>query len=62
MPSEKLRKAGVSTEKFDRCVSKVAAKSGEKVNAFAVCESSLQKARGLRPKRRSHRRRVSGRR
>jgi len=53
MPSEKLRKAGVSNQKFDSCVSQVKAKGGG--NAFAICEASLQKSRGLRPKRKSRR-------
>jgi len=53
MPSEKLRQAGVSAKKFDSCVSQVKTKGGG--NAFAICESSLQKARGLKPKRKSRR-------
>jgi len=53
MPSERLRKAGVSRETFDSCVSQVKAKGGG--NAFAICESSLQKSRGLRPRRKSRR-------
>lgn len=42
MPSEKLRKKGVTNEKFDRCVSHVKAKSPG-ANAYAVCNSSLGK-------------------
>ena len=51
MPSEKLKKAGVSDERFDRCVTRVRAEaksSGKKVNPFAVCEASLQKKAGIR--------------
>ncbi len=55
MPSAKLKRAGVSNAKFDRCLTQVRAKSGDKVNEFAVCESSMQRARGLRPKRKTRR-------
>ena len=41
MPSKKLKAAGVSKAKFDRCVSKVKAKGSG--NAYAICESSMQK-------------------
>lgn len=40
MPSEKLRKKGVTNEKFDRCVEHVKSKSPG-VNAYAVCNSKL---------------------
>jgi len=53
MPSEKLRRAGVSSKTFDSCVRQVKAKGTG--NPFAICESSLQKSRGLRPKRKSRR-------
>ncbi len=42
MPSEKLRKKGVTNEKFDSCVSKVK-KNSPNVNAYAVCNSKLGK-------------------
>jgi len=53
MPSERLRKAGVSNKTFDSCVRKVRAKGTG--NPFAICEASLQKSRGLRPRRKSRR-------
>ncbi|TLX89559.1 MAG: hypothetical protein E6K94_09755 [Thaumarchaeota archaeon] len=34
-------KKGVSTKKFDRCVTKVKSKSGKKVNPYAVCNASM---------------------
>ena len=45
MPSKKLRRAGVSDKTFDSCVSQVKAKGSG--NAFAICESSLQKSDAL---------------
>jgi len=53
MPSKKLKSAGVSDKVFDSCVSQVKTKGSG--NAFAICESSLQKSRGLRPKRKNRR-------
>jgi hypothetical protein len=44
MPSKKLKRQGVSNEKFDRCVSKVKAKGG--ANPYAVCNTSLDKSKG----------------
>ncbi|MFW9880615.1 MAG: hypothetical protein ACFFG0_46695 [Candidatus Thorarchaeota archaeon] len=35
------KKKGLDTEKFDRCVEKVEQKSGNKVNAYAVCNASM---------------------
>jgi len=35
------KKKGLSTKKFDRCVSKVKSKSGKKVNPYAVCNASM---------------------
>ena len=35
------KKKGLNTKKFDRCVSKVKAKSGKKVNPYAVCNASM---------------------
>ena len=49
MPNPRLRKAGVTNEKFDRCVESV--KSPGK-NAFAICTASFNKKHGLRPKNR----------
>jgi uncharacterized protein YeeX (DUF496 family) len=34
-------KKGLSTEKFDRCVSKVKSKSEKKVNPYAVCNAAM---------------------
>lgn len=50
MPSKKLKSAGVSTAKFDRCVEHVKGQKGVK-SAFGICEASFQKSLGLRPKR-----------
>lgn len=35
------KKKGLSTKKFDRCVSKVRSKSGKKANPYAVCNASM---------------------
>jgi hypothetical protein len=43
MPSKKLARQGVTTKKFDSCVSKVKAKGG--ANAYAVCNTSLDKSK-----------------
>ena len=34
-------KKGLSSRKFDRCVSKVKRKSGKNVNPYAVCNASM---------------------
>jgi hypothetical protein len=34
-------KKGLSTEKFDRCVSKVKSRSGKKTNPYAVCNATM---------------------
>jgi hypothetical protein len=34
-------KKGLSTEKFDRCVSKVKSRSGKKANPYAVCNATM---------------------
>ena len=34
-------KKGLNTQKFDRCVSKVKAKSGKKANPYAVCNATM---------------------
>lgn len=47
MPSERLRKAGVTKEKFDSCVRQV---KGSGKNAYAICTASFNKSRGLRPR------------
>jgi hypothetical protein len=35
------KKKGLSTKKFDRCVSKVKSRSGKKANPYAVCNASM---------------------
>ena len=50
MPSKKLREAGVSKATFDKCVADVK-KAGSAREPFAVCEASLQRAAGVRPKK-----------
>lgn len=42
MPSKKLARQGVTKEKYDSCVEKVKRKSPG-VNAYAVCNKSLDK-------------------
>ena len=42
MPTAAQRKKGVTTKKFDSCVSQVKAKSPGK-NAYAVCNASFNK-------------------
>jgi hypothetical protein len=40
-------KKGLSTAKFDRCVSKVKSRSGKKANPYAVCNAAMSgKSRG----------------
>ncbi len=34
-------KKGLSTEKFDRCISKVKNRSGKKANPYAVCNAAM---------------------
>lgn len=34
-------KKGLSTEKFDSCVSKVKSRSGKKANPYAVCNATM---------------------
>ena len=34
-------KKGLDTKKFDRCVTKVKRKSGNKVNPYAICNASM---------------------
>jgi len=43
-------KKGLSTEKFDRCVTKVKRKSGAK-NAYAVCNAAMGKKRKSKSKK-----------
>jgi hypothetical protein len=35
------KKKGLSTKKFDRCVTKVKSRSGKKANPYAVCNASM---------------------
>ena len=50
MPSKKLREAGVSKATFDKCVADVKRRQPER-NAYASCEAGIQRAVGLRPKK-----------
>lgn len=47
MPSKKLKKAGVSKQKFDRCLAHVKGQKGVK-SAYAICEATLQKKYGVK--------------
>jgi len=49
VPGKRLKKKGVTNKQFDSCVAQVKKQRGVK-NAFAICESSFQKSKGLRPK------------
>lgn len=42
MPTAAQRKKGVTTKKFDSCISKVKAKGGGK-NPYAICNASFNK-------------------
>jgi hypothetical protein len=35
------KKKGLSTRKFDRCVSKVKQRSGRRANPYAVCNATM---------------------
>jgi len=50
MPSEKLRKKGISSDKFDSCARQVSGQKGVG-SAHAICEASFQRSVGLRPKK-----------
>ncbi len=42
MPSKKEKKAGISKQKFDRCVSHVGTGGGK--NPYAICHATFNKA------------------
>ncbi len=47
MPSPRLVKAGLSKDKFDRCVTKV---RGTGKNGYAICTASFNKHYGFKPR------------
>lgn len=61
MPDKALRKAGVTKEKFDRCLTDVH-ESSPGVNEYAVCTSSMKKKRGITMERDKRRRETRSRR
>jgi hypothetical protein len=47
-------KKELNTQKFDRCVSKVKAKSGKKANPYAVCNATMSGKTKGRSKTKKH--------
>lgn len=61
MPSERLARAGLSKERFDRRVEGIK-RSGSSVNPYAVATAAFNREYGLKAKRKTKKREMRSRR